>query len=391
MAGTHDEFADQVDSDRDITPLSEGANRIPSIIFLIAIVVGIALLLVLQLTNGNRGNQAEELRTFNLPTTPIELTPAPQPIQTPEPIESGPVPDSRDNRFELFELERLRQVSLLKEQKAELERKRLAAEEAETIRRRQSEMLIVDNGGITIGSEDGGFLDLPDEEFIGSSGLQSEVFSDPNERFLRDASEVEVVKASAVEIENQDFVVTQGTIVSGVLETAINSDLPGLLRAVVDKNVYSRTGRNLVIPKGSRLIGRYRSGIATGQARIYIIWSRLERPDGVIVNIGSPGIDQIGLAGLGGDVDKHFFEKFGAATVLSAIGPIVSLIADDGASEQETQIINDGSDNFESIAGIALENSINIPPTITVDQGTEIAIFVNRDLSFANVPSNFTR
>jgi len=157
----------------------------------------------------------------------------------------------------------------------------------------------------------------------------------------------------------------------------------------VDKNVYSRTGKNLVIPKGSRLIGRYRSNVQRGQSRVFIIWSRLERPDGVIVDIGSPGVSPIGIAGLGGDVDNHYLEIYGASVLLSTLGPFISLLAGDNesASSEEREIINGSQSSFNETAEIALENSIDIPPTIHVAQGTEISIFVNRDLSFADVPS----
>jgi len=227
-----------------------------------------------------------------------------------------------------------------------------------------------------------GFDGLPDPNDA------NEIFNDGNERFLRDAGDSEVVSAVAVKLENQETLLTQGTFISGVLETAINSDLPGLIRAVVDKNVYGRTGEYVVIPKGSRLIGRYRSGLSNGQSRVFVVWSRVERPDGVVADLGSPGTDRLGTAGLDGFVDNHFVERFGAATFLSVIGPVVALLVDEavGGTNDQTQDIIDGTEqSFTQAATIALENSIDRPPTVHVDQGKEITIFVNRDISFHDI------
>ena len=84
---------------------------------------------------------------------------------------------------------------------------------------------------------------------------------------------------------------TQGTLIPAVLETAIDTDLPGYVRAVVSRDVRSFDGSKVLIPRSSRLIGQYKSGLADGQTRAYVIWSRLIRPDGVSVALGSPAVD----------------------------------------------------------------------------------------------------
>lgn len=390
------EYPQELETDRDITPLSDGRSRLPTVFFAVAAGAGLLLLLLLQLFDGDDADRTPQREVFrpnisdtnspNLPVTPITVDPAPtlQPSQTEE-------------QFNILELERQRQLALLEEQRDRLRQARREAEREEQRRRRQSTMLVVDNGGSapTTGFNNDD-LSASDEAafFAGDSGLlgtqdanlRNEVITDRSERFLRDASNIEVVRAQAVKLANQDYLLTQGTFISGVLETMINSDLPGLVRALVDKPVYSRTGDRILVPKGSRLIGRYQSGANFGQARVYIVWSRLERPDGVVIKLGSPGTDTIGQAGLGGDVDNHFFQRFGASTLFSTIGPAISLLLDDGnASLQQQDVISGARDGFNRSAEIALQNSINIPPTIRVPQGTEITIFVNRDLSFADV------
>ena len=153
----------------------------------------------------------------------------------------------------------------------------------------------------------------------------------------------------------------------------------------MDTPVYSRTGRVKLIPKGSRLIGKYQSGMQEGQTRVFIAWTRLERPDGIVIDLGSNGADTLGRAGLGGDVNTHFFKRFGAAALLSVIGPTVALLVEnENSSQNESQIIQAGTESFNKSAEIALENSIKIPPTVSVDQGTRINVFVARDLSFYN-------
>ena len=181
-----------------------------------------------------------------------------------------------------------------------------------------------------------------------------------------------------------DYLLTQGTTIPGVLETAIQSDLPGMLRAVVSSDVYSRTGAQRLVPAGSTLIGRYSSGIQTGERRVFVVWTRVERPDGVVVELQSPGTDPLGRAGLGGEVDTHLLERFGASFLFSVIGAGVAILGDSGDSRAEREIYRDSGDSLNRTAAIALEGSLDIPPTIHVDQGTRITIFVGRDLNFAS-------
>ncbi|MEM8986142.1 MAG: type IV secretion system protein VirB10 [Pseudomonadota bacterium] len=182
----------------------------------------------------------------------------------------------------------------------------------------------------------------------------------------------------ATMIEDPSRVAPQGTIIAGVLETAINSDLPGYARAVVSEDVRSLDSRRILIPRGSRLIGQYRSGLAIGESRAFVIWTRLLRPDGVSVELASPATDTLGRAGLPGDVDRHFFQRFGSAILLSVVGAGANAAVQSG----DSAIIIGSTSQAEAVAAEALSQQINIPPTITVDQGAEIRIFLARDLYF---------
>ncbi|GAA4014051.1 type IV secretion system protein VirB10 [Sphingomonas swuensis] len=174
--------------------------------------------------------------------------------------------------------------------------------------------------------------------------------------------------------------VSQGTLIPAVLETAINSDLPGFVRAVVSQDVRSFDGSRVLIPRSSRLIGQYKSGLASGQTRAYVLWSRLIRPDGVSVAIASPGTDEAGQSGLAGEVDSHFFKRFGSALLLSVVGA-ASAIGTGGASVL-------ASGGGIGAAGVAAQQSGGISPTVKVRQGQPIRVFTARDLDFSRVSSS---
>ena len=170
--------------------------------------------------------------------------------------------------------------------------------------------------------------------------------------------------------------VMQGTIIPAVLETALNSDLPGYARAMVSREVRGFDGRRIVIPRGSRLIGQYKSGLATGQSRAFIVWTRLIRPDGVSIALGSPVMDETGQVGLGGKVNRHFLQRFGGAMLLSVVAAVPTALS--GGS---SYVISTSSD-AQSAAAQALQADAKIAPTIRVPLGTPIQVFTARDLDF---------
>jgi len=188
--------------------------------------------------------------------------------------------------------------------------------------------------------------------------------------------------AHARALARPDATIAQGAIITGVLETAINSDLPGYSRALVTRDVLSFDGAHVLAPRGSRLIGQYRSGLSLGQSRAFVIWTRLIRPDGVSIDLDSPAADALGRGGLQGETDRHFFQRFGGAILLSLIGVAGDVAA---ANNNNPQVIIGVSRGSESAASGALGDQLNISPTVRVDQGTPIRIFVARDLDFSTV------
>ena len=171
--------------------------------------------------------------------------------------------------------------------------------------------------------------------------------------------------------------VVQGTLIPAVLETAIDTDVPGYARAVVSQDVRSFDGSKVLIPRSSRLIGEYKGVTQAGQRRAYLMWTRLVRPDGVSIALASPAADFSGQAGIGGQVNSHFFSRFGSSILLSILGGAGTL-ATGGAS---TVIVGGAG---QSAASVAAQHDGSRPPTIKVRQGEPIRVFTARDLIFGD-------
>ena len=132
---------------------------------------------------------------------------------------------------------------------------------------------------------------------------------------------------------------SQGSVIQAALQTAINSDLPGSVVAVVSEPVPAFSGDQILIPRGSRLFGQYRSGTELNQKRILILWTRVLTPDGTSIEIASVGGDQLGRSGLTGIVDTKFAERFGGAALISLIGAAPAVAANSTDNETEPPFV----------------------------------------------------
>ncbi|MFW2350982.1 TrbI/VirB10 family protein [Qipengyuania sp.] len=185
--------------------------------------------------------------------------------------------------------------------------------------------------------------------------------------------------AQAKAMVNPTTTVTQGTLIPAVLETAIDTNVPGYVRAVVSQDVRSFDGTKILVPRSSRLIGQYQSGLQNGQKRAYVIWTRLIRPDGASVNLASPAIGFDGTTGLAGKVSgASFFKRFGSAMLLSVVGGVGSLATGGAAG-----VLIGGASS--SAAATAAQQDGQRSPTVRVRQGEPIRIFTARDLDFSSV------
>ena len=179
---------------------------------------------------------------------------------------------------------------------------------------------------------------------------------------------------SAVRMSDTARTIAQGSLIPAVLETAIDSDLPGYARAVVTRDVYSFDRSQILVPRSSRLIGEYKSGLADGQKRVYVTWTRLIRPDGVSIAIASPATSPSGGTGLPGQVNSHFVARFGSAILLTVVGA-ASAVGSSG-------LVLSGS---QSAASVAASHDAAIPPTIHIRPGQPVRVFTARDLDFSTI------
>ena len=181
------------------------------------------------------------------------------------------------------------------------------------------------------------------------------------------------------------YVLQAGNIIPASLITGIRSDLPGQITAQVTENVYdSPTGRFLLIPQGTRLIGVYDSQIAFGQSRVLLVWTRLIMPNGrSIVLERQPGADTAGYSGLEDEVDNHWGALFKAAllSTLLGVGSELGSTAGTGSnSDVITALRRGSSDSLNQTGQKVVQQNLNIQPTLTVQPGFPVRVIVNRDL-----------
>lgn len=206
--------------------------------------------------------------------------------------------------------------------------------------------------------------------------------------------------AKARSLEHADALMQRGTYVRCVLETRIVTDVPGYTSCLVTEPVYSFNGRKLLLPKGSKVLGTYTGG-PTGH-RVAVVWDRIVTPTGIDVDMGgkpSPGIDNLGGAGLPGYYDAHWGERISAALLISMLsdgfkyeaaehGPRTSAIAGSGVVVQEPFESNTAR-TIENLADQAVREAANRRPTVTINQGSVIYVYVAQDVDFSDVVARF--
>ncbi|MDP7151258.1 Type IV secretion system protein virB10 [Pelagimonas phthalicica] len=200
-----------------------------------------------------------------------------------------------------------------------------------------------------------------------------------NEAYLQTAARpLEIEEAARMEFP--DRTLAQGSVIQAALQTAINSDLPGNVVAVVSEPVPAFSGDRILIPRGSRLFGQYRSGIEVGQKRILILWTRILTPDGISINIASVGADRLGRSGMTGLVDTKFLERFGGAALISIIGAAPSVAADRVSDETASDVLSDIGSDLSDATSSVIADQVSMSPTIYVDQGAGVTVLVDRDV-----------
>lgn len=198
---------------------------------------------------------------------------------------------------------------------------------------------------------------------------------------------VELTGSSARVLPNRDMMITQGTMIDCTLETKIVSTQAGMTSCYVTRDIYSASGRVIMLDKGSKVTGMYESNLRQGQDRLFVEWMRVETPKGVVINLDSPATGLLGEAGLDGAINNHYGQRFGGAILVSLIGDVGNYISQLGSRKSNSPTFNfdTTAKGTESMATEIIKNTNNIPPTLTKNQGERVSIFVARDLDFSKV------
>lgn len=192
---------------------------------------------------------------------------------------------------------------------------------------------------------------------------------------------------SAGHLGNLDFLLKKGTQIPCALVTGIDTQLPGFVSCRVVNDVYSANAKTLLVERGATFFGEQASALQRGQTRAFVIWARGDNPSGVTFNIDSPGTDSLGYSGIPGIVNRHLLERFGSAILVSIIDDLAKA-ASQRIADQKGRGLVVGDSSTREISNMAektLDESINIPTTLTVKPGTVIYINVARDVYFDGV------
>ncbi len=234
----------------------------------------------------------------------------------------------------------------------------------------------------------------PFSAMSGASSPPSVQFNDPTtmqnrqeqkEAFVGNGGDASTRNTGNLQSAPSPYSVMAGTVIPAALVTGINSDLPGQVIATVTQPIYdTATGRCLLIPQGSRLIGRYDSQLAFGQRRVLLVWLRIILPDTSSIALDKlPGIDQAGYAGLEDGVDWHWGRILAGAALATMLGVSSELAASDQGSTNGNVVIalrNSAQDTTNHVGQEITRRNLSIQPTLTVRPGFPMDVMVNKDL-----------
>jgi len=259
----------------------------------------------------------------------------------------------------------------------EAEQRRRAEEEAA----RTSTVFFQSRGGSAakVGAGEEPTSDPAGLELSGQAGPQTA--QDNQLAFLNAAADRRTGTRDRVMPPASPFVLQAGAVIPAALITGIRSDLPGQVTAQVTENIYdSPTGRALLVPQGTRIIGQYDNNVQFGQRRALLVWNRLIFPTGhSIVLERQPGANAQGYAGLEDGVDYHWWDLAKAAGLSTLLAAGAELAIDD--ENRLLRAIRDGAQDTINDAGQQIiRRQLNVAPTLTIRPGFPVRVIVTRDL-----------
>jgi type IV secretion system protein VirB10 len=220
---------------------------------------------------------------------------------------------------------------------------------------------------------------------ISLSGLGQAIRKDIEDGFDNRVQPSVMADGKAQKRADLTFLLKRGTMIPCVLKTKIITEYPGMTACQVNQDVYSANGKVLLLEKGSTITGEQRSNQAQGKSRVFVLWSRVDTPNGVKVDLDSYGTDALGASGHHAHIETHFWKRFGAALMLSTIDDLAKYAIESRKKSGSQVNFENSSDAAGDMAAKALENSINIPPTAYINHGISLNVFVSRDIDFRSI------
>jgi len=313
---------------------------------------------------------------------------------------------STDRRKELLEEEELRILLQKRQAYSAALMAKTSVVEAKTVQAQTAQTASTSNGGFSNRYPPSGYNDSPmspsstiDASMDRAKAIASSLMpqQEPtnnqarNEGFLEKENSYDYLSSKKT-APISPYEIKSGTIIPGTLVTGINSDLPGQILAQVRENIYdTATGRYLLIPQGSKLVGSYSANVQYGQRRVLIAWGRLIYPDGSTLDLNiMNGIDQEGYAGFSDLVNNHYLRIFGSALMFSGItGGIAIANKGDGNTFKESDsekmyaaIISE----MGQVAKQMIQKNMDIAPTIEIRPGYRFNVFVTQDIILEPLP-----
>lgn len=184
-------------------------------------------------------------------------------------------------------------------------------------------------------------------------------------------------------LPTREFLLSKGAFIDCTLETAIDSSLPGMTTCITATDTFSADGQVVLLERGTKLVGETRGQVQPGGARLFVLWTEARTPTGVVVPLASEGSDELGRAGLAGEVNRHFWDRFGAAILISVLNGAVQAGAQSASGNGGTVILN--PTGSQDVMTEVLKSTVAIAPTVTKQQGDRIEVLVARDLDFRSV------
>lgn len=195
---------------------------------------------------------------------------------------------------------------------------------------------------------------------------------------LRQASAIG--QAQARPLPDRNFLITAGSFIPCVLQSAMDSSQPGYVSCIVPRNIYSDNGRVVLMEKGTKIVGEYQGGLNRGQYRLFVLWTRAVTPRGIAIDVASPATDALGRGGMDGRIDNFFWQRFGTALLFSLV--------EDAATVGSEAVGNSASNTTHvpsDAASTILQQNSQIKPVLRKNQGEDVGITVAQDFDFSTV------